>query len=168
MFDDDDPRWDLFEECVEVVARTWQGTSTTGTTLSHAQVLPFFRATHAAAVHHGAVDVNLLRLDGKAIAFGYNYASNGMVYGLRMGYDREFAELSPGHLLLARSIKDSCRRGDRCLDLGPESLSVKRVWKSRTMSSRRCTHYAWSTPHCQLLRLKRWLVEQQPGKTAVN
>ena len=40
---DDDPRWDLYADCCELAQRSWQGSSETGTTLSHTKVRDFFR-----------------------------------------------------------------------------------------------------------------------------
>ena len=84
---DDNPRWDLYDTCVELAQRSWQGDSTTGTTLSHPAVRQYLRAAHQSAVTAGAVDINLLFLDNQPVAFSYNYHNRGVVDGLRNGYD---------------------------------------------------------------------------------
>ncbi len=51
---DDDPRWDLYDACVHLAERSWQGVSTNGTTLSHASVRPFLRDVHEVAARQAA------------------------------------------------------------------------------------------------------------------
>ena len=121
--------------------RSWQGSSTTGTTLSHAAVQPFLRAAHAAAAHAGAADISLLSVGGVPVAFAYCYQSAGYVYGLRMGFDAEQAHEGAGTVLMARLIEDSFQRGDRIVDLGSEYLDCKRHWQTRLAESYHVTHF---------------------------
>ncbi|MGE3778283.1 MAG: GNAT family N-acetyltransferase [Pirellulaceae bacterium] len=153
----DDVRWELFDECRELAARTWQAAASDGTTLSDAAVGPFFRDLFGLAAHHGALDMNLLRQDGRLIAFSFNLIHQGRLSGLRIGFDNQAAELSPGRLLLARSFEDSCRRGDTCIDLGSESMHFKQPWLTRTIPAMRYTHYPLFSVRTQLLRAKHWL-----------
>lgn len=154
---DADPRWDLYQECVQLAERSWQGSSRDGTTLSHGSVRDFFRDVHAAAARCGALDLNVLRLRGRVIAFAYNHCSAGAVTGLRTGFAPELAGISPGTLLLAHSIRDSFARGDKMLDLGTNPAAYKRHWRTHTLASYRYTHYAAGSPRGQLLRLKHCL-----------
>jgi CelD/BcsL family acetyltransferase involved in cellulose biosynthesis len=151
---DGDPRWSLYEECVDLAERSWQGASEHGTTLSHKGVDCFFREVHAVAARQGAVDVNLLRFDGELAAFAYLYHVGGRLYGVRMGYDPGKANLSPGTLLLARMLEDSFQRGDTHVDLGSDPADYKQRWMTGTRVSCRCTFYAPRSPRSQLLRLK--------------
>jgi len=68
-FNDYDPRWDLYNACEEIARKSWQGSSTTGTTLSHESVKPFLRESHQIACQLGAVDINLFTISGTPIAF---------------------------------------------------------------------------------------------------
>jgi CelD/BcsL family acetyltransferase involved in cellulose biosynthesis len=155
---DDDPRWELFDECVELARRSWQASSLDGTTLCHSEVASFFRETHAAAARHGALDLAVLRLSGRAIAFGYNYHAQGSIYGLRAGYDPEFASCGAATVLIARMIGDSISRGDRRFDLGVATKEVKTRWQPRLIPLGRVTHYP-ASPRAQLLKLKhRWFL----------
>ena len=151
---DADPRWDLYDACEDIARQSWQGVSTTGTTLSHASVREFFRETHALAAKNGMLDVNILTVDGRPAAFGYNYCSGGQLFGLRAGYLPEFAKCGVGKVLAARLLRDSFERGDQCLDMGVGSLDVKRKWMTRHAQSYRYTHYPFLAPRAQLLRLK--------------
>jgi CelD/BcsL family acetyltransferase involved in cellulose biosynthesis len=154
---DGDPRWDLYDACVELARRSWQGSSSTGTTLSHAAVSEFLRETHALAAKAGAVDLSLLKLDGRPIAFHYNYHHEGHVSGLRLGYDPQFSHLSPGHVLYAYCVRDSFQRGDHTFDLGAGSEQAKHGWLTRIVTSRRYAYYPLAAPRAQLVRWKRWM-----------
>jgi len=167
-FADDDPRWDLYDTCVDLAQRSWQGGSPTGTTLSHAAVQPYFRDTHLAAVRAGMLDLNLILADDVPIAFGYNYHHQGHVSGVRIGFDPRWAKVGPGRLLLAKTLQDGFARGDRLLDLGPGSLDAKRPWQTRVLCSRRATHYPLASPRTQLLRLKHWATDRRTSRQAAS
>jgi CelD/BcsL family acetyltransferase involved in cellulose biosynthesis len=152
-----DPRWDLYDACVALAGRSWQATASDGTTLSHDAVREFLRDAHAAAARHGAIDINLLYLNGRPVAFAYNYACRGWVYGLRMGYDAVLARDGAGSVLMHRMLRDSFKRGDHTFDLGAGYLEAKRYWHTTERYSYRSTHFALSAPRAQLLRAKRWL-----------
>lgn len=154
---DGDPRWDLYDACVQLARESWQGSSTTGTTLSHPSVDGYLRDTHAAAAKCGSLDLNLLLVDGTPAAFAYNYQYHGNVYGLRMGYHPALAAFGPGTVLKKRIIEDSFRRGDHLYDMGVGSLHCKRHWQTSLATSFRYTHFPVSVPRAQLLRVKRWL-----------
>ena len=158
---DGESRWDLYEECERIAANSWQGSSTSGTTLSHDSIRGYLRAAHEAAASFGGVDVNLLALDGRAVAFAYNYHYRGYVYGLRSGFDPNPTASGAGTVLLRMMIEDSCGRGDRVIDLGPGSPESKRHWQTRVATAWRYTHYSRRSPRAQLLRalhaVKAWL-----------
>jgi CelD/BcsL family acetyltransferase involved in cellulose biosynthesis len=165
-----DPRWDLYDACEQIAQNSWQGSSTTGTTLSHETVRSFLRDVHAAAARAGALDLNLLLLDGKPLAFGYNYHFGRRLYGLRVGFDPEQSRAGPGNVLYGRTIEDSFRRGDRMYDLGVGSMRAKERFQTRIVSLFRYSHFHPAAPKAQLLRLKRWVQErslQQEEATAL-
>ena len=155
---DADPRWDLYDACEEIARRSWQGSSTDGTTLSHESVRSYLRDAHEAAAAAGGVDLNLLRIDGRPAAFAYNYHFAGQVYGLRAGFDPSAAPSGSGTVLLRLMVEDSFRRGDQRIDLGPDSLEYKRRWATRIQTSYHYPHYAAAGVMAQALRAKRWLI----------
>ncbi|MCC7085267.1 MAG: GNAT family N-acetyltransferase [Pirellulales bacterium] len=161
---DADPRWDLFDACVELARRSWQGSSRTGTTLSHASVRDYLRAAHTAAAKSGAVDLNLLLLDGQPVAFAYNYYYRGSVYGLRSGFDASIAQQGAGTVLMAQMIEDSCRRGDHLIDLGPDYFDCKRPWLTRLQPADQYTHYRAGGLRAQALRLTHAVRDWLPAK----
>ena len=149
---DDDPRWDLYDACERIAAQSWQGSSTTGTTMSHEAVRGYLRAAHAAAAAFGGVDINLLLLNGQPAAFAYNYQYAGYVYGLRAGFDPDVCPSGAGSVLMRMMIEDSCSRGDQVIDLGPGSLEAKRRWQTRLATAWRYTHFSPRSPRAQVLR----------------
>ena len=153
---DGDPRWDLYDQCVAVAERSWQSRSAAGNTLSSAEVSEFLRGVHAAAARAGAVDLNLLLVDGSPCAFVYNYHREGRVFGLRKGFDPAFRAAAPGVVLDRLMFEDAVRRGDIRYDLGVGSLEVKRPWITREVTSYRMTHFPCTAARAQILRLKRW------------
>jgi CelD/BcsL family acetyltransferase involved in cellulose biosynthesis len=159
-----DPRWELYEACLAVAGQSWQSTATNGTTLTHGEIQQFLRDAHAAAASVGAIDINLLYLDERPVAFAYNYAHDGWIYGLRTGYDAGLSRSGAGTVLLARMIRDSCDRGDRSIDLGVGYLQTKRHWLTSVRPIHRCTHFPATAPKAQILRLKRWLNGQWSSK----
>ena len=162
---DGDPRWDLYRACVRLARRSWQGDSATGNTLCHKSVARFLRDAHKAAARSGSLDLNLLLVDGRPVAFIYNYHHDGRVYGLRMGFDPEWAGGGVGRVLQWRMFQDSFERGDTHFDMGAGSLECKHHWWTGLSTSWRYTHFAPTAPQAQLLRLKRWWLLRRHGET---
>jgi CelD/BcsL family acetyltransferase involved in cellulose biosynthesis len=162
-----DPHWDLYDHCIRIARRSWQASSTNGTTLCHASVCDYLRDTHAAAARAGSLDLTLLLLDGQPIAFAYHYHYGGRVYGLRKGFDPAFAALRPGIVLQQMVLEDSFRRGDRLYDMGVGFLETKRHWQTSLSTSYRYTHFPITVARAQLLRIKRWIQEKIHGQQYV-
>ena len=155
MHNDADPRWDLFDACLEIAERSWQGSMERGTTLSHPRIRPFLTDVHEVAARAGALDLNLLRLDGQPIAFAYNYHYRGHLFGLRIGYDAAASRDGVGNLLYTRAIEDSFLRGDRIYDMGPGSLECKRKLQTSIEPILRYSHFPLRSVRSQLVRWKR-------------
>ena len=159
-----DPRWGLYEQCVELARKSWQAESGDQTSLCHAEMCDYFRDAHRAANRLGAADINLLYLDQEPIAFAYCYQWQGEVIGLRMGFDPSYAPLRPGQVLQKMMLEDSCRRGDRTFVLGTGSQAFKRHWRTSLEPSYRISHFPADNLRAQLLRLNRWLRRQIHGE----
>lgn len=157
---DADPRWDLLDQCMDVAERSWQGSSRTGTTISHAEIRVFIRDVHATAVQHGCLDLNLLRLDDRLIAFAYNYCFRGGVFGLRVGYDAGFLREGIGNLLYCYALEDSFGRGDHTYDLGPGSLECKKYFQTSVVDLLQFTHFRPAGLRAQALRWNACLTGQ--------
>lgn len=161
----EDPRWDLYDQCENLASKSWQDGLSDGNTLHHAKVRPFLRDTHLAAVAAGASDLNLLRLDGKPVAFSYGYHFQGYVDLMRVGFDPELGKFAPGNALWTRLIKDSFSRGDYALDFGPSCLDYKKFWMTNLETSHQGVLYA-STPTGRAFRLARVVKSKLPVRTA--
>ncbi|MEM8944546.1 MAG: GNAT family N-acetyltransferase [Planctomycetota bacterium] len=164
---DAEPRWDLYEQCLSIAQQSWQGKSTTGNTLSHSHVRGFLRDCHQIAAKLGMLDMMVLKLDGQPAAFQYNYVYDGRLFGLRMGYDRAFAQYGAGKALLGWMIEGSFRRGDRTIDLGAGEYPFKRRFRTGTATSQRYTYYPWSTLRGQGVRLTQWIKSRWPTERAL-
>ena len=164
---DGDPRWDLYDVCLDVARASWQASSSDGTTLSHPSVSEYLRETHAAAARAGAVDLNLLLLGRRPIAFAYNYHYQGRVFALRKGFDPEFSSARPGLVLDRRVLQNSFALGDTQYDMGEASLDSKRHWQTSIQTSYRFTHFPMTVSRIQLLRMKRWFQDRIYGEEHV-
>ncbi|MEN1681667.1 MAG: GNAT family N-acetyltransferase [Planctomycetota bacterium] len=153
---DGDPRWDLYDECEEVARHSWQAGLTKGNTLCHDRVRQFLRKAHAAASRQGMVDMNVLRIDGQAVAFNYNYHSEGSVFGLRMGYREDHPVKGAGTALISMTLQDSCRRGDERFELGPGNQYYKQRLRTCVEHNWRVTHTPLTSWRSQALRLSEW------------
>ena len=154
---DDDPRWDLYGVCEDIALRSWQGDSSTGTTISHQSIRSLLRDAHEAATRAGGVDLNLLYVNDVPVAFNYGYHYQGQLFGLRMGFDRATGADGAGSVLLYRMIQDSFARGDRVFDLGADYLDCKRPWLTRIATSYRYSHYPPGISRAQIIHAKRWV-----------
>ncbi len=156
-YGDGDPRWDLFDACREVSQHSWQGSSKTGTTLSHDQIRSYIQETHADAARLGMLDLTMLTVGGQPAAFTYNYHFDGLIYGLRMGYNAAISKQGLGNVLMTRSIKDSFERGDKSQDMGVGENRFKQEFRTGMEISFQFTHYPWLAARSQAVRLSRWL-----------
>lgn len=154
---DCEPRWDMYEHCLAIAEHSWQGDSKTGNTLSHEDVRGFLRNCHEVAVKLGMLDMLVLKLDGQPAAFQYNYHYQGRLFGLRMGYDRDFAKQGVGKALMGWMLEDSFDRGDEIVDMGIGDFEFKRRFRTGTESSYRYTYYPWNAVRGQSVRLTQWL-----------
>ncbi|WP_417390065.1 GNAT family N-acetyltransferase [Gimesia sp.] len=169
-FGESDPRWDLYEMCELIAAKSWQGSSTTGTTITHANVNQFFRDTYESAIRAGAFDLNLIFLSGEPAAFSYNFVQNGLINGLRMGYNPEVSDQGLGRLLVGRILHDSMDRGDLLLDVGTGAVDAKRYWYTSVENSYRYVYYSSVSPIGNVLRLSHqvasWFRDRFDGTEA--
>lgn len=163
---DNDPRWDLFDECSRLSQLSWQGKSENTQTFAHPNVDAFLRAVHQNAVSTGNIDMNLLKVDGKAIAYHYGYHYEGYFSSLRLGFDPEFSKQGVGTVLTGRMIKDSIERGDHTFDFLPDCLKAKMPWQTSVDVGCRHTHFPSSQGRAGLLRLKRWF-DREVRKTSL-
>ncbi|TWU29445.1 hypothetical protein Pla144_02230 [Bythopirellula polymerisocia] len=165
---DGDPRWDLFDQCVEISRGGWQAKVTNGNTLCHDSVLEFLTDCHAQAARLGMMDMAILQFAGTPVAFQYNYFSRGEVSGLRMGYLSAMRDKGVGKLLLAKFIEDSFERGDQSLDLGIGEYDFKSRFRTNVETSYRYCYYPWNALRGQGVRLTQWLKQRLTNDRTVK
>lgn len=160
---DSDPRWDLYDACESLAKLSWQSGLTEGNTISHGCVREFLREAHVVAAECGGLELNLLYLDGRPLAFVYGYHYRGYLDLIRAGFHPEFGKLAPGNALWTRLIRDSFDRGDRVLDLGRSCLDYKQVWLTRIEHQHSLCYYPL-TVRGQALRMAHWLRRRWPSQ----
>ncbi|PQO29675.1 GNAT family N-acetyltransferase [Bremerella cremea] len=160
------PNEKLYQECVALAKRTWQGSSTNGTTISHQQTAAYFHECFIKASRLGMLDLMTLRQNERLIAFSYNFHHQGRVLGLRVGYEPDCQQLSPGIAMMGLQIRDSIERGDSIIDLGSDHYDVKARWINRTLESQRVCHYSRYSLQANILRWGHWLKYRQAGAAA--
>ena len=169
---EDDARWDLFDDCLHISEQSWQGSSTTGNTMSHSHVTNFLRDCHASSVRLGMLDVAVLKIDHQPAAYQYNYHYDGNLYGLRMGFAPDFSRLGVGKVLMSHVVEDSFRRGDVSLDMGIGDFKFKRQFRTHVETNYRVASYPWTAWRSQAVRVTQWLkrrlVAEVPSKGQAN
>lgn len=113
----------LLDAAFDVEARSWKGRAGTALAQMPAQA-SFYRSYAVAAAQRGTLRIELLKLDGHAIAMQIALEWKRRIWLLKIGYDEAHAQGSPGQLLLAESVADAARRG---LD-GYELLGSPAAW----------------------------------------
>ena len=164
-YGDDNPNWNMFQECVEVSRQSWQSQSQSGNTLCHNYVLDFLRTCHEIAAREGMVDMAILRLNNEPVAFQYNYIYDGRLYGLRMGFNKAFTPYGVGKVLLLRFIEDSFERGDQLMDLGIGDFDFKRRLRTGIETNYQISCYPNFAFRPQAVRLTRWIKERIPVRS---
>ena len=146
---------------------SWQGQSENTQTFGHSNVDSFLKELHLQAVAAGCVDMNLLLVDGKAIAYHYGYHWKGYFSSLRLGFDPEFSQQGVGTVLTSRMIQDSISREDHTFDFLPDCLKAKMPWKTSVDVGYRYTHFPSPLGRTGLLRTKRWFDRVVRNKSIV-
>lgn len=164
---DGDPRWDLYEMCEQVASESWQAESSNGNTLSSDRVRDFLRDAHADAARLGMVDMNVVLVAGRPVAFGYNYHNDGRLFGLRLGFSAAYREFGVGNALILQMIQNSFRRGDESFDMGAGNSPFKCLLCTDTKSSYRLTHIPMDNLRSQAMRLSHWAKSRFSAPEAV-
>ncbi|MBX3422374.1 MAG: GNAT family N-acetyltransferase [Pirellulaceae bacterium] len=83
---------------LEIEARSWKGTA--GTTIGCRPAARGFYCESVATLDAiGALRLFLLTLDGRPVAFDLGIVGGGVYRAKKVSYAKEYAELSPGHVL---------------------------------------------------------------------
>jgi CelD/BcsL family acetyltransferase involved in cellulose biosynthesis len=95
----------FFERFLAVEASGWKGEEGTRTAiLLDEKLVRFYRQLFDTFGRGGKCEINLLETDGRVAAAQFALIAGQTLYLLKIGYDQELAEISPGNLLLAHTL----------------------------------------------------------------
>lgn len=101
-----------FAALLEVEASGWKGATGEGTAIRQdARLIQFYEQVVRGFGQRGQCAIHLMKHDGKPIAATMELFINDVVYGMKCGYDENYSELSPVHLLTEFLVKECDRRG---------------------------------------------------------
>ncbi len=95
----------LLRQCFGLEAASWKARAGTAV-LQHPLAWEFFRDQARELAHSGELAIATLRQRDDLIAFEYGWQSRGVRAVMKIGYDENRADLSPGHLLRSRLLED--------------------------------------------------------------
>lgn len=94
-----------FPHFLEIEASGWKGGSGTRSAIKlHPSLTAFYGRLLERFSDEKRCEINLLKVDGWAIAGQFALIVGETMYVLKIGYDEQYAELSPGNLLLAHVL----------------------------------------------------------------
>jgi CelD/BcsL family acetyltransferase involved in cellulose biosynthesis len=117
----------LLDEAFRVEASGWKADRGTAITSDPEAAEQYRLLAHWAACR-GWLRLAMLRLDGRAIAMQYGVEAHGVSYALKIGFDEEFASLSPGKVLLASEIERCFAEGVARFDFAGAVAGYKTAW----------------------------------------
>jgi CelD/BcsL family acetyltransferase involved in cellulose biosynthesis len=109
---------EIFDDMKRVAATSWQAASGTSLVDSPAEWAFYEGLLRSAVLEEGCLIVCLYD-EKKPIAFATTISFNGILFGLKTGYDQEAAHLSPGFLVFAALIEAGFASHASRLDLDP-------------------------------------------------
>jgi len=121
----------LLHEGFEVEHNSWKGEQGSSV-LASPGMFGYYLEQARQLAEAGHLELQFLRLDDRPIAFEYGLCAKGVYHSFNVGYDAEFAQYSPGQVLMHEQLRDSYASGDvtdvDCM--GPASDAVSR-WKPK-------------------------------------
>jgi CelD/BcsL family acetyltransferase involved in cellulose biosynthesis len=106
----------LFDEAIQVEARSWKLEAGTAIAVDHAKE-NCFRHYFRSACEQGNFRIAFLRIDGRAVAMQMALESLDRYWLLKIGFDEAFERCSPGTLLMLHTIGWAANRELRAYEL---------------------------------------------------
>lgn len=100
---------------------------------------PFITAVSPLLCEQGLLDLAILSLEDRIIAFSYGVRSGPFTTSYVLGHDECFNTHSVGTLLLTRILQSACERGDPLYDFSLGETPYKAVWATRHETVHRLT-----------------------------
>jgi CelD/BcsL family acetyltransferase involved in cellulose biosynthesis len=120
----------LLDEAFAVESRSWKGEAGTAVAFVPAQN-DFFRRYAAELAARGSLRLDLLRIDGHAVAMQYGLRWNERHWLFKIGFDEAFKAASPGQILLSESVAAAARDGLAGYELLGSRDAWTDVWTKR-------------------------------------
>ena len=167
---DDEQIHELLARGFTVEDRSWKGRGGTSV-LKTPGLLNYYQSQAASFRDREQLQISMLELDGRAIAFEYGWRSHATYYSFKVGYDETFQRYSPGQLLRMKLLEQAF--GDDAINtfdfFGPlnsalaawatESFAVGRIVAARPT---RCGR-GMIAAYARLRRLERRLSGRDPA-----
>lgn len=128
---------ELYQDCLTIALNDEKQLARADSVLNAPERHLFLRDLLPWAWQHAAADLCLLLVGSRPIAFRFHTRSHGHLRTVWTGVDSEFRQLPLATLLLHRTLRDSAKRGDVELDLGPAHADVARDWNGTQLPLRR-------------------------------
>ena len=110
-FDDLRQLTGLFDAAVEIESLGWKGQQ--GTDLnSNPVVRKIFLDVWSELASAGMLEILFLKIGNKRIAFEFGYRSKRIYYSHKIGFDPQFANFSPGQVLVYQQLREWFRTGE--------------------------------------------------------
>ena len=125
----------VLTECFELENRTWKGEA--GSSVVKCDMLDYFIEEATSMLDNGMLDLWLLKLDGRLIAFEYCPVAKGVVFSNKISFDPDYSKYSPGNVL--RFYQHEFYQQDqqtRLFDMMGNTCKNKAKWATRTYETR--------------------------------
>lgn len=120
----------FFSEICAIEGNSWQGRARKGI-FSKEDNKSFHGEIFDRFSKNRWIDLSILRLDGKPIAYKYDYLYRQRLYSYNQSFDEKYSHLSPGTMLMMWALKDSAEKGISEFDF----LKGEEKWKAALTQS---------------------------------
>ena len=127
----------VYQDCLNIALNDERQLARSDSVLNAPERHSFLRDLLPLAWRHSAADLCLLFSGSRPIAFRFHTLMFGHLSTIWTGVDAEFRRIPLGPLLLFRTLRDSCQRGDLELDLGSTQADDARDWNGNYMRCHR-------------------------------
>ena len=119
-----------FEVFLDLESAGWKGENGSRTAIKlDRRLVKFYRSLLDSFSSHGGCVIHLLVDGERPICAAFGLVVNGTYYGIKIGYDEEFKQLSPGVLLHEFILKEYAESGQvECLNLVSHT-AWQRCWR---------------------------------------
>lgn len=136
---------ELYQDCLTIALNDENQLTRADSVLNAPERHLFLRDLMPWAWQQAAADLCLLLIGSRPVAFRFHTLAFGHLRTVWTGVDAEFRQLPLATLLLHRTLRDSVRRGDVEIDLGPTHANIARDWNGTQLPLRRIVAGNFST-----------------------